>query len=213
MPDYFTNPPPRRQSVLALLERPSGEFAIIDRSYWTTISRWGLPGGSLKPESTSCAVPPRTATPDIFGLAGGTDGGGHPHAVLGRDLTTNGHLLTGELHLHRGTITARQVLRVPRRGHRSVRTRRMRLEWRAWSTEMAYMSGPRPPSTGVRRRLGPIHTVASFQVLFTDPGRVCTGRRTGRLRRSVPRRSPSPQSGRPRGRRFGPPRGRSPGSG
>ncbi|MEU4233282.1 NUDIX domain-containing protein [Nonomuraea sp. NPDC026600] len=44
-PDYFNDPPPRRIGTLALLER-NGEFVIISRSYWTEVSRWGLPGGT-----------------------------------------------------------------------------------------------------------------------------------------------------------------------
>ncbi|MFI6595020.1 NUDIX domain-containing protein [Nonomuraea sp. NPDC050536] len=44
-PDYFQNPPPRRIGTLALLEH-DGQFVIISRSYWTEVSRWGLPGGT-----------------------------------------------------------------------------------------------------------------------------------------------------------------------
>ena len=47
-PDHFRNPPPRRVGTLAMLER-DGEFAIISRSYWTEISRWGIPGGTADP--------------------------------------------------------------------------------------------------------------------------------------------------------------------
>lgn len=46
-PDWFKSPPPRRFGALALLERADGEFAIICRSYWTAISRWGMPGGAV----------------------------------------------------------------------------------------------------------------------------------------------------------------------
>ncbi|MFR9723257.1 NUDIX domain-containing protein [Streptomyces sp. MS19] len=46
--DYFTYPPPRRVGALALIER-SGEFLVIQRSYWQEVSRWGLPGGSAQP--------------------------------------------------------------------------------------------------------------------------------------------------------------------
>lgn len=47
--DYFSNPPPRRFGSLALLQEPEGHFAVIQRSYWTEVSRWGLPGGSAAP--------------------------------------------------------------------------------------------------------------------------------------------------------------------
>ncbi|WP_188197569.1 NUDIX domain-containing protein [Nonomuraea sp. SYSU D8015] len=43
--DYFKDPPPRRVGTLGLLER-DGQFVIISRSYWTEVSRWGLPGGT-----------------------------------------------------------------------------------------------------------------------------------------------------------------------
>ncbi|MER6505912.1 NUDIX domain-containing protein [Nonomuraea sp. NPDC001636] len=46
--DYFQNPPPRRTAALALLEH-DGQYVIISRSYWTEVSRWGLPGGSAAP--------------------------------------------------------------------------------------------------------------------------------------------------------------------
>ncbi|MEV8100488.1 NUDIX hydrolase [Kitasatospora sp. NPDC085879] len=48
-PDYFRNPPPRRVGALGWLERPDGHLAVIRRSYWSTISQWGLPGGSAPP--------------------------------------------------------------------------------------------------------------------------------------------------------------------
>ncbi|MFJ4866556.1 NUDIX domain-containing protein [Streptomyces sp. NPDC088748] len=48
-PDYFKNPPPRRFGALAFLEAPDDRFAVIERSYWTEVSRWGLPGGSAAP--------------------------------------------------------------------------------------------------------------------------------------------------------------------
>lgn len=47
--DYFANPPPRRVGALAFLEAPEDRFAVIERSYWTEVSRWGLPGGSAAP--------------------------------------------------------------------------------------------------------------------------------------------------------------------
>lgn len=46
--DYFTYPPPRRVGALALIER-GNQFAVIQRSYWQKVSRWGLPGGSAQP--------------------------------------------------------------------------------------------------------------------------------------------------------------------
>ncbi|MFD5696549.1 NUDIX hydrolase [Streptomyces lasiicapitis] len=47
--DYFTNPPPRRVGALGLLTRGPCEFVIIRRTYWSPVSRWGLPGGSVAP--------------------------------------------------------------------------------------------------------------------------------------------------------------------
>ncbi|MFJ3907432.1 NUDIX domain-containing protein [Streptomyces vinaceus] len=47
-PDPFKDPPPRRVAALALLEQ-DGLFAIIHRTYWTSVAKWGLPGGSADP--------------------------------------------------------------------------------------------------------------------------------------------------------------------
>ncbi|MFF3070059.1 NUDIX domain-containing protein [Kitasatospora sp. NPDC057904] len=50
-PDYFRDPPPRRTGALGWLEKPDGRFAVIRRTHWTPISRWGLPGGSAPPNT------------------------------------------------------------------------------------------------------------------------------------------------------------------
>ncbi|MER5971458.1 NUDIX hydrolase [Streptomyces sp. NPDC002055] len=49
-PDWFKNPPVRRVGALALIERGADEFAVIRRTYWSPISQWGLPGGSVAPD-------------------------------------------------------------------------------------------------------------------------------------------------------------------